>query len=111
MKHTGLSLLHNLVFTGRRKNFDIYFGREVIDISELDMEKTDYIIISSCRFQDEIEQEIRDRCYGGKIVKFYQPETDIEFFRLPQKNSANVYMQGNYKTWTEAKSVLTGGVC
>lgn len=78
-------------------------------ISELNLDDFDYIVISSWKFQKEIEQSIKSIGFKNKIIKIYQTETEGEFFRLPHLNQQDgFYFEGNYTTWQEAENASSG---
>lgn len=103
LKYTDLLLYKNLIFTSQDNTGDRYFGRPVISKLDLDFNKIDCIIISSCKYQNEIEEDIRNIGFNKKVIKFYQKVTEGEFFCLPHYDDKNgFYVQGNYSTWEEA---------
>lgn len=110
LKYTDLLLYKNLIFTSQDNTGDRYFGRPVISKLDLDFNKIDCIIISSCKYQNEIEEDIRNIGFNKKVIKFYQKVTEGEFFCLPHYDDKNgFYVQGNYSTWEEADN-SGGGV-
>lgn len=109
LKYTRLSLYHNLMYISMDNINDIYFGRPVVSKREVDWRKIDYIIISSYKFQNEIEYEIKNSGFDKKIIKFYEEKEEGEFYRLPHRDyNHGWYIQGNYRTWEEAKENSEG---
>lgn len=109
MKYTKISLYPNLMFTSRDHSDDLYFGRAIIESSELDLNGIDSVVISSYKFQDEIEKEIRNKEFSGKIIKFYTTGNESEFYLMPHLESKKgFYVQGDFASWEEAKEHADG---
>lgn len=109
LKHTRLPQHHDLMFTSKDGINGLYFGRSAVCIEKLDFERIDCIVISSCKFQDEIEQMIITTGFRKKVIKLYKTSMEGEFFRLPHRGvKEGFYVQGNYKTWNEAKKDARG---
>lgn len=110
LKYTSLLSFPNLMFTGKSEPGDkIIYGRPVVSISELDFDELDCIVISSWRFQEEIEQTIKNIGFKNKIIKLYQTEVEGEFFRLPHLDKREgFYFEGNYTTWQAAEDTASG---
>lgn len=103
MKYTKLSLFGSLLFTSKEHRDDTYYGRPLLSKNELDYNLIECIIISSWKFQDEIEQEIINSGFKKKIIKFYTTKNEGEFFRLPRlENHMSFYFSGSYATWESA---------
>ena len=109
MKYTKLLLYPNVMFASRDHSDDLYFGRAITETSELDLNGIDSIVISSYKFQDEIEKEIRNKKFSGKIIKFYNTGSESEFYLMPHSDSKKgFYVQGDYASWEEAKKHADG---
>lgn len=109
MKYTNLLSFPNLMFTGKGKLREGIFGKLVVRISELDLDEIDCIVISSWKFQEEIEETIKAKGFKNKIIKLYQTEVEGEFFRLPHLDEREgIYFEGNYPTWRAAENTASG---
>lgn len=112
MKHTKLSTFSNLIFTSKEYRKGTYYGRTLRSKHELDFCAIDCIVISSWKFQNEIEQEIKECGFTKKVIKFYQKGKEGDFFRLPHLKDSNTYYAyyaGDYNTWESACDVFGGG--
>lgn len=109
LKYTNLLSFSDLRFTGRGKLDITYFGRPIVSVSELNFDEIDCIVISSWKFQEEIEQEIKSRGFSKRIIKFYETGIEGDFFRLPHSDKREgFYFEGNYATWSLAEEAGRG---
>lgn len=85
-----------------------WYGRKVFSPKDVDLSQVENIVISSYKYQDEIEQQIYCRNFEGKIVKFYDSEDEGNFYDLPSVKNFDFYFSGNFLSWEEAANAATG---
>lgn len=85
-----------------------WFGIRVFNPKDVDLSQIDSIVISSYKYQDEIEQQIQCMNFKGKIIKFYDSDDEGNFYDLPSQENQDFYFSGDYLSWKEAANVATG---
>ncbi len=84
------------------------YGKPLYSPDEADLDSVACIVISSYRFQNEIQEDIVNRGYKGKIVLLYTEADEGEFYLLPDKKNESYYFTGDYMTWEEAEKDSSG---
>ena len=71
------------------------------------VDKVEVIMISSCKYQNEIIDELKRLEFQGEVVTFYNADEN-EFIYLPSKNNQDYFFMGKYNNWNDAKNMSIG---
>lgn len=105
--YTKLHSFENIAIVDKKPSALPLFGITIQSIQNYDWSKADYIIISSCKYQDEIYNDIKKIPeFQGSVVKIYSTNEVNPFYKL--KAEGELSFTGNYQTWLEASLDSTG---
>lgn len=100
LERTLLLQFKNLVIADKYNYGQLFFGKHVVSTDEIDFSKVDVAVISSIKYEKEIEQELRStKGFWGEIIK-------ISLQDVAQEDE--LWFYGDFKSWDEAVGQCAG---
>lgn len=106
MRYSIIVKFKNLIIADKM-NCQKRFFWNVVNVSDVDFGNIDTVVISSLIYQQEIEEELKNMRFDGKIIKFYNKEDTKEFYRLNCKYKRCNFFEGDFLTIEAAKAHCT----
>lgn len=106
--YTKINNFNNLAIVDKNPSDIPLFGITIQNIKDYDWSQADYILISSCKNQNAIMNNIkRIPLFKGDVLKFYNDNEVNAFYKLKTKDDS-LGFAGDYKTWIDASVHSTG---
>lgn len=108
-EYSNLLQFSNSIIADRYSYGRKFFGKNIVNMQEVDMNAIDVAVISSLQYQNEMENELLNKYkFRGKIVKIYAENEKNEFYRLQSKNESQCVYEGDFKSWKDAEDNSSG---
>lgn len=105
--YTKLYTFKNIAIVDKSPSNMPLFGFKIQNIESYNWSNADFIIISSCKHQDIIYENIKNIAdFRGVVVKFYNTNEKNTFYKF--KTEDKLSYTGDYKTWLNATLNSTG---
>lgn len=107
-RYSIITQLPDLIIADNNNWEKTYANKAVLGIKDIDFSQMDVVIISTLRYQNEIEAQLKSYNFKGTVLKFYGEEEHKEFYLLEHKSKEVISLEGDYETWECAETACTG---
>lgn len=107
-RYSIITRFSNLIVADKSNWEKTFAGKDVVGIKSIDFNDVDVVVISTLRYQNEIEAELSNYGFKGKTIKFYEKQEESEFYLLEHKQDTDIELVGDYETWKSAEAECTG---
>lgn len=102
LEYSSILQFDNIIIADKYNYGRNFFGKSVVDIDDVDLNAIDIVVISSLKYQDEIEELLMKDKFRGEIIKLYEKEEKSEFFKLQSRDIGGGVFEEEFRTWEDA---------